>query len=350
MSNILVTGGAGFIGSFIVDELINKGHKVRIFDNLEPRIHAGKIPSYLNRKAEFVNGDVRNYEDFYAALKGIDTVFHEASLVGIEPGIKEPKKFVDVNTGGTANLFDIIIQKKLNVRKVIFPSSVGVYGEGVSKCCQCGFTSSRARTLDELKKHEWDLKCPGCGKVVEHCDVSEEKSVSVANIYSMTKLDQEVISLSVGRAYKIPVVCLRYFNVYGPRQSIINPYSGVITRFIDNILNGKRIIAYEDGRQTRDFINVHDIVSANILAMENEKMDYGIFNVGSGKGMTIKEIAQVIIDLTGSDAELEISNNYREGDIRHCTANISKISRLGFKPRVDFREGLKEIIEWRNRG
>ncbi len=351
MSNILVTGGAGFIGSFIVDELIRKGHSVRVYDNLEPRIHNGKIPAYMNKDAEFVKGDVRDYEVFSKALEDIDVVFHEAALVGIEPSIKEPKKFVDVNTGGTVNLFDIIIKKELDIKKIIVPSTVGIYGEGTSYCEKCNITSSNFRSSEQFKNNDWEVRCVRCNSVMKSLPVNEDKSIVIKNIYSMTKLDQEVMSLAIGKSIGVPVTALRYFNVYGPRQSVVNPYSGVITKFVDNLLARKKIKAFEDGNQTRDFINVKDIVQANILSMEKKEADYESFNVGTGKGVSIKEIGEQLIDILNLDKSLlEVSNEFREGDIRHCTADITKIKeKLGFEVSVDFKEGLKEIIDWQRK-
>lgn len=347
MSNILVTGGAGFIGSFIVDELVKQGHFVRIFDNLEPVIHKGEIPSYLNNEAEFIKGDVRNYAELKGALEDIDIVFHEAALVGIEPSLKEPKKFLEANSLGTANLFDIIIKKDFDVKKVIVPSSVGIYGEGLYVCEECGERKSEFRSSEQLKKLSWDLKCSKCNKIMKPLDVPEEKPPSISNVYSMTKFDQEIMSISIGKKYGLPVAVLRYFNVFGPRQSVINPYSGVITKFIDNILSGKPVNLFEDGNQSRDFVNVLDIVQANILAMKNNNANFEVFNVGTGKGTTIKEIAETLMGTMGADLKSTITNEYRGGDVRHCTADITKIKRiLGFSPKIELKTGLKQVVEW----
>src|SRR3989338_4804754 len=232
MSNVLVTGGAGFIGSFIADKLVEKGHFVRIFDSLEPQIHGGKIPAYLNKKAEFAKGDVRNISEFSDALDNIDIVFHEAALVGIEPSFLDPKKFVEVNSLGTANLMHLIRNGKHDVKKVIIPGTVGIYGEGGYLCGKCGERKSEFRGSEELSNSSWEIKCEKCNTAMKPIPVPEDKPFSVSNIYSLTKLDQEIMCMAVGRKYGIPVTVLRYFNVYGPRQSTINPYSGVITKLI----------------------------------------------------------------------------------------------------------------------
>jgi dTDP-L-rhamnose 4-epimerase len=347
MSNVLVTGGAGFIGSFIADELIKRGHNVRIFDNLVEHIHKGRIPSYLNKKAEFVKGDVRNYAEFSKALEDIDIVFHEASLVGIEPSMAMVKEFVDVNDSGTSNLLDIIIRGNFNIKKIIVPGSVAIYGESVYICEKCDIKKSEFRSKDQLAKKQWELICPKCGREMKALNVPEDKEPYLNNLYSLTKYDQEKICLLVGKKYGIPVSVLRYFNVYGPRQSVVNPYSGVVTKFVDNILAGKQIKVFEDGEQSRDFINVKDIVRANIMAMESSKADFESFNVGTGHRTTIKEIAETLIEIMGIDAKLIITNNYRPGDVRHCTADITKITNaLGFKPEIGLREGLKEVVDW----
>ena len=347
MSNILVTGGAGFIGSFIVDELVKQGHFVRIFDNLQHQVHGGKIPSYLNNEAEFVKGDVRDYSDFSKALEDIDIVFHEASLVGIEPSMKDVKEFVDINCSGTSNLLDIIIKKDLNIKKIIIPGSVAIYGESVYECEGCGERKSEFRSSEQISKKLWVVRCSKCNKEMKELSIPEDKEPNLNNIYSLTKYDQEVMCLAVGKEYGIPATVLRYFNVYGPRQSAINPYSGVITKFVNNILANKDIQLFEDGKQSRDFVSVHDVVLANILAMKNSKGNYESFNVGTGKATTIQKIADTLIELMNTDIKPIITGKHRVGDIRNCTADIIKIKNLlGYEPKVDLKTGLKEVIEW----
>ena len=351
MSNVLVTGGAGFIGSFIVDALIKEGHAVRILDNLEHSIHGGKVPTYLNGQAEFQKGDVTDAADVEKALDNIDVVFHEAALVGIEPSMKDPKKFMNTNSLGTANLLSLLIRKNFGVKKVIVPSTVGIYGEGDYSCQKCGTIASEFRKAQQLKKSLWEAACPKCNSEMVPVRVKESKPVSISNVYSLSKFDQEVLCQSVGRSYGIPVVALRYFNVYGPRQSSINPYSGVITKFVGNALEGKPMIMFEDGGQTRDFISVHDIARANLLAMKSSKGDFKSFNVGTGKGTSIRKIAETIKDASKSSSEIVVSGKYREGDIRHCTADGTFIEKtLGFRAQMDLKEGLGEVVEWYRKG
>lgn len=347
MSKILVTGGAGFIGSFIVDRLVDEGHEVRIFDNLFERVHGGKIPAYLNPKAEFIKGDVRDIDEFGAALEDIEIVFHEASLVGIEPSMKHVKEFIDINNSGTANLLQLLIDKEHDVKKVLVAGSVAIYGESEYYCKDCDVRTANYRSTGQLERKEWEVKCPKCGKDLEPERIPEEKEPNLYNNYGLTKFDQEVMVLTVCKQYGIPATSLRYFNVYGPRQSPINPYSGVITRFIDDIKAGKDINIFEDGLQSRDFINVKDIANANILAMKSTNANGKAFNVGTGEPTTVKRIAETVFEIMKPSVKIQIPGKFRPGDMRHCTADITKIQNdLGFKPKIELKEGIKEVIEY----
>lgn len=345
--NILVTGGAGFIGSFLVDRLVEKGHKVRIFDNLEPQVHHGKAPEYLNKEAEFVRGDVGDYDALKKAINNIEIVFHKASTVGVGQSQYEIRKYIDVNICGTANLWDILVNHKNRVEKVIIAASMSSYGEGKYQCKKCGEVRPKLRPDSQLTKKDWEMHCPLCNLYAEPIATDEEAAQNCNSIYAITKKDQEDISIMLGKVYKIPSVALRYFNVYGPRQSLSNPYTGVAAIFMSRIKNNNPPIIYEDGLQTRDFVSVHDIVDSNIIAMEKEKANYQVFNVGSGKPISIKGVAEILSELYGKDIKPEITNKFRQGDVRHCFANIEKIKkRLGFEPKRDFRKGMKELIEW----
>lgn len=344
---ILVTGGAGFIGSFLVDKLVEQGHSVRILDNLDEQVHQGKMPDYLNKKAEFMKGDVRNTEDLKKALADIETVFHEAAAVGVGQSMYQINYYVDVNTLGTANLLDFIVNKKNDVKKIIVASSMSTYGEGSYECGKCGRVRPPLRPVEQMEKKEFELKCPRCGKATKPVPIDEEAKQVCNSIYAITKKDQEGMVLNIGKSYGIPAVALRYFNVYGPRQSLSNPYTGVAAIFLSRIKNDNPPIVYEDGLQTRDFISVHDIVQANMLAMESRNADYEVFNVGTGKPIAIKKIAEILARLYGKDIKPNITNNFRKGDIRHCFADISKIqAKLDFEPKVSFEEGMKELIAW----
>ena len=347
---ILVTGGAGFIGSHLVDKLVELGHEVRVFDNLEPQVHGSerKVPEYLNSECEFIKGDIRDKLALKNALKGIEIIFHQAARVGVGQSMYEIEKYVEVNALGTANLLDILVNEKHKVERLIIASSMSIYGEGKYVCRDCGVVYSKLRPLEQLKKKEWEIKCPLCSKPVKEMPTDEEKPLYPTSVYAISKRDQEEICLTIGRAYDIPTVALRYFNVYGPRQALSNPYTGVAAIFSARIKNRHNPIIFEDGLQGRDFIHVKDIVKANILAMEKEEANFEVFNVGTGRKCTNRELANILIKKLGKD-ELhpEIVSKYREGDIRHCYADISKIKeKLGYKPEVKFEDGILDLIDW----
>lgn len=345
---ILVTGGAGFIGSHIVDALAEK-HEVVVLDNLEPQVHTKSKPDYLNMNATYIFGDVRDRETLRKVIEGVEVIFHEAAAVGVGQSMYQVEKYVEVNTMATAKLLDILVNDEHKVKKVIVASSMSIYGEGAYECEDCGVVYPELRTEEQLKKREWEMKCQKCGKVVKPVATSEDKPLHPTSIYAITKRDQEEMCLNIGRAYGIPTVALRYFNVYGPRQSLNNPYTGVCAIFSSRVKNINSPLIFEDGLQSRDFVSVHDIVQANILAMESSNANYDVFNVGTEEPTNILEIALMLIKLYNKDNELEpeITNKYRAGDIRHCFADISKIkNELGYKPKVDFEEGMKELVEW----
>lgn len=346
--NVLVTGGAGFIGSFLVDRLIEEGHRIRIFDNLDPQVHpGGKEPEHLNRQAEFVRGDVRDYDSLAKAIDGIEIVSHHAAAVGVGQSQYQIKHYVDVNIGGTANLLDVLANRKHGVKKLVVAASMSSYGEGVYDCASCGRVRPPLRPEEQFKKGDWECHCPKCGGGLKPLPMREEDERVATSIYAITKMVQEEMCLNVGRTYNLPTVALRYFNVYGPRQSLSNPYTGVAAIFMSRIKNDNQPVVFEDGLQSRDFISVHDIVEANVLAMTKSEADYQFFNVGSGRVTTVREIAEIISSLCGKSIEPDITMKFRKGDVRHCIADASKIRQaLGFKARVDFRDGMKELIEW----
>ena len=346
---VLVTGGAGFVGSHTVDGLLQKGHSVRILDNLEPQVHGHeqKTPPYLNKNAEFIRGDIRNEEDVKKALDGVQIVFHLAALVGVGQSMYDVKRYVDINTLGGAVLLDVLANAKHNVEKVVVASSMSIYGEGAYSCKNCSLVYPKLRTEDQLKKRLWEMCCPNCGIEVIAMPTSEEKLLYPTSIYAITKRDHEEMFLSVGKAYDIPTVALRYFNIYGTRQSISNPYTGVVAIFLSRLLNNNRPLVFEDGLQSRDFIHISDLVKANILAMEKSEANYNVFNVGTGRRLSVLEIAKVLIKRLNLDLEPEIVNKFRQGDIRHCYADASRIEKkLGFHAEVEFEKGLDELIEW----
>lgn len=347
MKTVLVTGGAGFIGSFLVDKLVSLGYKVTIFDNLAEQVHQGKKPKYLNKKAKFIKGDVTDIKAFEKALKGQDIIFHLAARVGVGQANYEIASYTEANVGGMANLLDIIVNKKLPVKKILMTASMTSYGEGDCVCKKHGVVQPELRPEEQMKKKDWNLYCPFCKKVATPIPTKEREHFNNNGIYALSKNVQETMLLLIGKMYRIPVTSLRCFNVYGPRQSLSNPYTGVSAIFISRLKNKNQPVVYEDGLQSRDFISVHDVVDALILAMENKKADYQIFNMGSGTPTPIKEIAKILAKLLNVDKDPKVNGQFRINDIRHCYADISKAKKLlGWKPKVSLEQGMKELIAW----
>ncbi|MDD5472779.1 MAG: NAD-dependent epimerase/dehydratase family protein [Candidatus Methanoperedens sp.] len=341
---ILVTGGAGFVGSHLVDELTKK-HDVIIYDNLEPQVHKN-FPNYLSNGAELIKEDILDRDRLKEAISDSEIIFHQAAMVGVGQSMYQIEKYMGVNTMGTAKLLDILANEENDVQKLIVASSMSIYGEGKYECSECGILYPPLRTNEQLKKREWEMKCPSCGRVVKPVPTDENKPLQPTSIYAISKKDQEEMCLAVGRTYGIRTVALRYFNIYGPRQALSNPYTGVCAIFSSRIKNNNPPIIFEDGLQTRDFISVHDIVRANLLVMEKSKADYEMFNVGTGKPVSILDIARTLSKLYGKALKPDIVNKYRSGDIRHCYADISKLKKLGFKPSISFEDGMRELVEW----
>lgn len=343
MSKYLVLGGAGFIGSHLVDSLVAKGCDVTIFDSLEPQVHPNGLPDYINTKAEFIQGDIRNKKQLLNAIKGKDYIFHQAAAVGVGQSMYEIKKYIDVNTLGTANLLDLIINENIKIKKIVVASSMSIYGEGSYRCDDCDCVSDTMR-IGNLEN--WEPSCDNCGRQLQAVATNEEKLLKPSSVYAISKKDQEDLCLCIGKAYGIPTVALRYFNVYGTRQSLSNPYTGVIAIFASRLLNNNRPLIFEDGMQTRDFTNVLDIVNANILAMENESLNYGAYNVGTGISTSLRTIAALLGKYLNENIQPQVLNKARKGDIRHCFADISKIRNLGYSPQITLEEGLKQLCEW----
>ncbi|MBN1295228.1 NAD-dependent epimerase/dehydratase family protein [bacterium] len=349
---ILVTGGAGFVGSHLVDRLVESGHSVTIFDNLEDQVHGGKKPAYLNAHAEFVRGDVRDHDALCHVMTGKEVVFHQAAAVGVGQSMYQIRKYADYNSTGGANLLDIIINTPAvrdRIEKVIVASSMSIYGEGQYSCHHCGVVYPKLRPVEQLKGKDWEIRCPTCSEPAAHMGTSEEKPLFPTSIYAITKRDHEEMFLVTGRSYGIPTVALRYFNIYGTRQALSNPYTGVAAIFSSRILNNAPPVVFEDGLQSRDFVHVSDIVQANILAMEKTEANYEMFNVGTGVNTSVRQVAEMLIEKLRPSMGLKpvIENKFREGDIRHCYADISKIrNRLGYRPGIEFREGLDALVDW----
>ena len=349
MKKVLVTGGAGFIGSFLVDRLVELGHEVTIYDNLDPQVHlGGKPPSFLNTESRFVKADVRDYETFKKEILDAEVIFHYAAAVGVGQSQYCVKYYVDVNCGGTANFLDVLANNSHNVQKVIVASSMSTYGEGRYSCNKHGDVTPNARTPEKMASGQWEMECPNCGRSVHPMPTDETKEQVCSSIYAMTKRDQEEMVLNIGSTYGIPAVALRFFNVYGPRQSLSNPYTGVAAIFMSRIKSCHQPVIFEDGNQSRDFVSVHDIVQASILAMEKDEANYSSFNVGTGKKTTILDIANTLIELYDTpEIQPDVKNAFRKGDIRHCFADISRIKEtLGYRPEVSLDDGMRELFEW----
>jgi dTDP-L-rhamnose 4-epimerase len=345
--NILVTGGAGFIGSHLVDALIARKHRVRILDALVDQVHGTGGPQYLNPKAEFLRGNVCDPEVVNHALEGIDVVYHKAAEVGVGQSMYEIRRYVQANDFGTAVLLEAIVQRRPRVRKLIVASSMSIYGEGAYSCPTCGPIQPKLRPFSQLLERDWELRCPHCNSSVTPIPTNEDKPLFPSSVYAISKQDQEQFCLVVGRAYDIPVVALRYFNVYGPRQALSNPYTGVCAIFSACLLNDQPPMVFEDGEQTRDFVHVSDIVQANLLALETTNADYHALNIGTGFPISISEIALMLARGLKKDIQPLVTGKYREGDIRHCIADITRArTLLGYEPKVKLADGIPELLEW----
>jgi dTDP-L-rhamnose 4-epimerase len=346
--NVLVTGGAGYIGSHLVDDLVRREYRVTVLDNLEPQVHrSGGWPSYANPQAEYVRGDVRDRQVLEPLVLRSDAVVHFAAAVSVGQSMYQVDRYVDVNTRGTALLLDVLVNAKHDVKKVIVASSIGVYGEGAYACERHGPVAPTIRAEAQLAARDWEQRCPACGEHVRSVPTPEDKALYRDNIYSMTKYHQEEMVLLIGRTYGIPAVAPRFFNVYGPRQSLSNPYAGVAAIWLSRLLNGKPPVVFEDGGQLRDFVSIHDVVDCLVLMLERPGADYLPVNVGSGTTVTILEIANLLRRLLGSAIEPQVTQTGRKFDIRHNTADITRAREtLGFAPKVTLEQGFTELIEW----
>src|SRR5215471_1158337 len=345
--NILVTGGAGFVGSHLVDALLAAGHVVRVLDNLTPQVHGEDIPDYLSPEAELICGDVRDSAAVHDALDGVEVVFHLAAAVGVGQSMYEIAQYVGANTQGTAVLLQELLSRRSRVEKLVLASSMSVYGEGKYLCAQCGQTAPALRSLAQLRSKQWEMLCPSCGEPLTPIPTDESKPLQSSSIYSLSKRSQEEMCLLFGRTYGLPVVALRYFNIYGPRQALSNPYTGVAANFASRLLNGCSPLVFEDGRQLRDFLNVEDAVQAAQLAMEHSSADGHALNAGSGEPISIREVAEQLGQTLGTDVPPELTGKYRSGDVRHCFADISAArALLGYAPKVRFAAGVRKLVQW----
>ena len=363
---VLVIGGAGFIGSHTVDALIEKGHYVRIIDSLEKPVHLKGKPEYLAKKADFILGDVRNKALLEKALKDIEIIYHFAAYQDYDIDFS---KYFSVNSAGTALIYELIVEKGLPIKKFIVASSQAVMGEGRYICPNCikidklykktdfgyeittkgyqlsDFEYPDIRLEDQLKKGKWNIKCPKCRGKLEVVP-SDEKVINPQNQYGISKYSQELISLNLGKRYSISTVCLRYSIVLGARQSFYNTYSGAMRNFCLNLYFGRSPTIYEDGNQIRDYINILDVVNANLLVLKKEEVDYRVYNVGGGKAYTVRQFYDKVAKVFGKNIEPKILEEYRFGDTRHIFSDISRLKKLGWEPKVPIEQSIKEYKKY----
>ena len=349
MNTILVTGGAGFIGSHTVDALVARGDRVRVLDSLDPQVHgpAGQLPAYWNPRAELVPGSVLDAEVWDRALDGVEAVLHLAAAVGVGQSMYEIRRYVAVNTQATALLLEQLIRRRGTIKRLVVASSMSVYGEGQYHCARCGPVAPSLRSPETIRRGVWEMACPACGQPVEPRPTTEEKPLHPTSVYAITKRDQEELSLVIGQAYGLPVIALRYFNIYGPRQALSNPYTGVVAIFSSRLRNGQPPMVFEDGRQTRDFIHVRDVARANLLALESPAATTGVFNIGTGRAVSLLTLCTLLQKALGQAIPPTIVGQFREGDIRHCYADTHRADEgLGFRASIAFEDGVRELAEW----
>jgi dTDP-L-rhamnose 4-epimerase len=344
---VLVTGGAGFIGSHVVDGLLARGHAVRVLDALDGQVHDGP-PAYLSSDAELVEADIRDPDAVGRSLQDVDRVVHLAAAVGVGQSMYEIVRYTSVNTLGAAVLLEQVLPLRDRIEKMVVASSMSIYGEGLYRCdAEQVDVSPRTRTDAQLRAREWDPRCPSCGLELRAVPTTESTPVTPESIYAVGKRDHEEMFLVAGRAYSIPTTALRFFNVYGPRQALSNPYTGVAAIFSSRLVNGRPPVIFEDGRQSRDFVHVADVTAAVLAALEPGAGDGDVLNIGTGRPTTVLEVADVLARELGRELEPEIRNVFRAGDIRHCFANVGKAREvLAYEPAVGLEDGMHELVEW----
>ena len=339
----LVTGGAGLIGSHLTDLLLKEDWSVRILDNLEPGTHRNGPPAWLPKEAEFHRADIRDREAVRTALEDVDVVFHQAAYGGYMP---EMGKYVHVNSFGTAQMLEIIRDDNLSVKKVVVASSQAVYSEGAAHCPTHGLVFPTARRTERLQAGDYAVRCPICDGPTVPVQTPEEAPIGGETVYAITKTDQERLVLGWGRQTGVPTVALRYSCTYGPRQSIFNPYTGVISIFATRLSNGRPPVLYEDGEQTRDFCFVADVARANLLAATSDGLDGLPVNIGSGRDTTIREVAEQVADALDVRITPVLRGEFRPGEMRHLTSDIARARTIGYEPSVDLTEGISRYIDW----
>jgi dTDP-L-rhamnose 4-epimerase len=345
MQHVLITGGAGFIGSHVTDALLASGHRVRVLDSLETQVHGEtRVPSYLHPDMELIVGDVRGGAAVERALAGIDAVVHLAAAVGVGQSMYEIARYTAVNTVGTAVLLECLARRP--VASLVVASSMSIYGEGLYHRASGEHEQEATRTVGAMRAGRWDPVDPR-GDPLVPVATPESKRPALESVYALSKFDQERLCLMLGRAYGIPTIALRFFNVYGPRQALSNPYTGVLAIFASRLLNARPPLIFEDGEQQRDFVSVYDIARAVLLALDRPAAAGRVFNIGSGQPITVRAVAERIAAVLGSRIEPEITGQYRVGDVRHCFADIGLAREvLGYEPQVSFDDGLIELAGW----
>jgi dTDP-L-rhamnose 4-epimerase len=344
---VLVTGGAGFIGSHLVDRLLAAGHDVRILDSLDPQVHDG-VPAYLAPEAELVVGDVRDREAVVRCLDGADALVHLAAAVGVGQSMYEIERYTSVNAVGAAVVLEAAIDFRDRLTKAVVASSMSIYGEGLYRCPADGTeVAPSPRPASQLAERRWEVLCPSCGTELEPLPTVETKPLQPTSIYAIGKRDHEEMFLAWGRAYGVPATALRFFNVYGPRQALSNPYTGVAAIFASRLLNGRAPVIFEDGGQSRDFVHVTDIAAGIEAALDPARAAGEAVNLGTGRSVSVLEVARVLGAGLGVPLEPEVLGDFRAGDIRHCFASIERArALLGFGPAVAFEDGMGELTGW----
>lgn len=340
---VLVTGGAGLIGSHLTDLLLKEGHTVKVLDNLEPQTHLHGKPPWISSDVEFIHGDLRSDADVLKALTNVDWVFHQAAFGGFTTALTQ---YMDVNATGTARIFETIREHKLPVEKIVAASSQAIYGEGLYECPQHGKISPPMRPRDQLLKGDWEMRCPQCNQYMAPQLTPESSVINGETIYATSKLAEERLTIGLGKLLEIPTVALRYAVTYGPRQSIFNPYTGVVSIFSTRLLNDKAPIIYEDGNQTRDFLYVEDNARANLFVMEHPETAYQVYNVGTGQPVKIAGLVNTLAGIYEKHLEPEMPGSFRPGDVRHFVHSADKLKALGWKPNISLEEGLSRYVSW----
>ena len=340
MECVLITGGAGFIGSHVGDELLRSGYRVRSLDSLVEQVHGdAQRPAYLAEEIELVSGDLRDPDVVRRALDGVDSVVHLAARVGVGQSMYQLVEYAAANTAGTAVLLEALLEHP--VRKVLVASSMSIYGEGAYEPAP-----AVERTREQLERGEWDPRGPN-GEELTPVPTPETKEPALASVYALTKYDQERLCLLYGAAYDVPAVALRFFNVYGPRQALSNPYTGALAIFASRLMNGRAPVIYEDGAQRRDFVHVRDVARACRLALERDGADGRALNIGSGRSASILEVAGALTQVLGKEIEPELTGKFRAGDIRHCFADATLAREtLAFEAEVALDDGMAELAGW----